>query len=144
MFFPSLVAQEIDLGDDADVVLRAGFYDLFYFRVGECEAVDQFRMGFELVMIVHQQEQGVDLTWRQLFVYKANEGIEAVGAGQVDTETADRHHAVQWALGMRCLRICQEKGEGDKGGKQLGSHTAKVQICCYSVFIPSVMPLSGS
>ena len=56
MFFPSLVSEHIDLGDDADVFLLAGPNDLFDVGVGEGEAVGQFGMRFELIVIVYEDE----------------------------------------------------------------------------------------
>src|SRR5579859_2908496 len=101
MFFPALVAQQVDLGDDANMVLGAGAYDLFYVRGGEGETVDEFGVGFELVVVIYEQEEGVDLTRCELFGDESHEGIEAVGSGYVDAETSHRYHAIE-----RALRLC--------------------------------------
>src|SRR6185437_3746375 len=103
MFLPALVTQAIDLRDDADMPAGTDLYDLFYICIRQGEAVDQFGMGFELIMVIYEKEQGIDLARRQLFVDKMHKGIYAGRAGRIDAKSPYRQNAVQRSL--------REKGE---------------------------------
>lgn len=88
VFFPALVSQHIHLGDDADLLLGAGADDLFDVGQREREAVCEFRMRFELIMVVDEDKEGVDLTRAEGVMDETHEGVDAGRPGGADTKSA--------------------------------------------------------
>jgi hypothetical protein len=95
VFFPALVAEHIDLGNDADLFFGAGPNDLFDIGERECEAIRELGTRLELIMVIDENKKGIDLSWGERVMYKVYEGVDAVRSGGADAEPPDGHDAVE-------------------------------------------------
>ena len=91
VFFPALVAEHIDLGDDPDLLLRAGANDLFDVRQRKREAIRELGMRFELIVVVDEDKKGIDLPRAEGIMNEVNERVDAGRPGGADTEAANGH-----------------------------------------------------
>ena len=119
MLFPALVSQHIYLRDDPDLVLCTGPDDLFHVCIGEGKRVGQFRMRFELIMIVDEHEQRIDLLRAQHVIDKVYKGVYTIRSGGADAEAPYRYDTVKTlacprgGLSARRKEFSQEENSGE-------------------------------
>lgn len=96
---PGLVAQQVDLWDDADAVPAAELYHFFYVGPGEGLCICQLGMAGELVAVIYCEDECVDLAGWELLVDEGEEGVQPGWFGGVDTEAADGEEGVEFRPG---------------------------------------------
>src|SRR5437899_3654326 len=92
------MAKEVDLWNDPDIVFftnRNNFSDVCF---REREAIGQFRMCFELIMIFYLNNQGIYLAWSQFTINKMNKRIQPGRPRCVYAKTTYRQYAVEFCL----------------------------------------------
>src|SRR5581483_10320853 len=87
--FPTLMAQQINLRDEINVMAAAGGDELFDVGQGQGAFLGQFGMALKLVVIIDAKDKGVDTARAELFVDEIEEAREFLGAGRGDAKTTN-------------------------------------------------------
>ena len=109
---PGLVAQQVELGDDADIPLPAGRHQFLDVCLRKGVLIPELRMGFVLVVVIDAQHQRVDLQGDQHFSDEVDEFIHVLRLRRCDSEAADGQDGIEPGLGQR--RNGEQEGRGEK------------------------------
>lgn len=89
LFGPGLVAQEVNLGNEADVVLAAGLDQFVCIGLGERVPVLELGVGLVGEVPVYAQDEEVHLGRGQVFLDEPDEQVYVPGRWCLDGEAPD-------------------------------------------------------
>ena len=101
MIGPGLMAEQIHLRDQPDLVLPARGNQFLHIGFGERPAPDQLGMAGELIVVIHLQYQCVDSPGRELLVNELNKLVHLRSRRRADVEPAHRQGAIRWLRRVR-------------------------------------------